>query len=56
MMGKHIKSELDYKMIKDLARELAMKDPTNEKLQHYLSMDNFEGAELRRYIKDIVNN
>ena len=55
-MGKHIKTELDYNMIRDLARELAKKDPSNEKLRHYLSMDNFEGAELRKYIKDIVNS
>ena len=55
-MGKHIKTELDYNMIRDLARELAKKDPTNEKLAAYCSMDNFEGAELRKYIKDIVNS
>jgi hypothetical protein len=53
-MGKHLKTEIDYNMIRDLARELVKADPTNSKLQQYLQMDNFEGAELRRYIKDLV--
>ncbi len=53
-MGKHLKTEIDYNMIRDLARELVKADPTNSKLQEYLQMDNFEGAELRRYIKDLV--
>jgi len=50
-MGKHLKTEIDRNMIRDLARELNKHDPKNEKLQHYLSMDNHEGAELRNYIK-----
>jgi len=49
-MGKHIKTQLDYDMIETLAQELYRKDPTNPKLQHFLSMDNFEGAELRKSI------
>jgi hypothetical protein len=53
-MGKHLKTEIDYNMIRDLARELVKADPTNNKLQEYLQMDNFEGAELQRYIKDLV--
>jgi len=53
-MGKHLKTEIDYNMIRDLARELVKADPTNNKLQEYLKMDNFEGAELRRHIKDLV--
>lgn len=53
-MGKHIKTEMDRNMIRDLARELAKHDPKNERLQHYLSMDNYEGAELRIYTKDLV--
>lgn len=52
-VGKHIKTEMDRNMIRDLARELAKHDPKNEKLQHYLSMDNYEGAELRIYTKDL---
>lgn len=53
-MGKHIKTEMDRNMIRDLARELAKHDPKNERLQHYLSMDNYEGAELRIYVKDLA--
>jgi hypothetical protein len=49
-MGKHIKTQMDYDMIDDLARELFKVDPKNEKLQHYLSMENFEGSELRKTI------
>jgi hypothetical protein len=52
-MGKHLKTEMDRNMIRDLARELAKHDSKNERLQHYLSMDNHEGAELRNYIKDL---
>lgn len=50
-MGKHIKTNLDYEMIARLATELNRLDPDNAVLQHYLSMDNFEGAELRKTIK-----
>lgn len=50
-MGKHIKTSLDYTMIEDLAKELFMLDPTNKTLTKYLSMDNFEGAELRKCLK-----
>jgi hypothetical protein len=52
-MGKHLKTDIDRNMIRDLARELAKHDPKNEKLQHYLSMDNHEGSELRNYIKGV---
>ncbi len=50
-MGKHLKTEMDRNMIRDLARELNKHDPKNERLQYYLSMDNHEGAELRNYLK-----
>ena len=53
-MGKHIKTEMDRDMIRDFARELYKHDPSNERLQYYLSMDNYEGAELRIYIKDLA--
>lgn len=54
-MGKHIKTRMDYDMIRDFARELYKHDPNNTHLQHYLSMDNFEGAELRKNLKDLIN-
>jgi hypothetical protein len=50
-MGKHIKTQLDYDMIAKFAKELHKLDPTNDVLQHYLQMDNFEGGELRKAIK-----
>ena len=50
-MGKHIKTKMDYEMINTFAEELAKKDPENPKLQEYLSMDNFEGSELRKHLK-----
>ena len=53
-MGKHLKTDIDRNMIRDLARELCKHDSNNDRLQHYLSMDNHEGAELRNYIKDLV--
>ena len=49
-MGKHIKTKMDYDMIEQLAREVHRLDPTNEVLQKFLSMDNYEGAELRKVI------
>ena len=52
-MGKHLKTEIDRNVIRDLARELYKHDPKNERLQRYLSMDNYEGSELRIYIKDL---
>lgn len=50
-MGKHIKTKLDYDMIENLAKELFKLDPYNKILNHYLIMDNFEGAELRKCLK-----
>ena len=50
-MGKHIKTQMDYDMIENFAREIHKIDPKNPVLQKYLAMDNFEGAELRKSIK-----
>lgn len=50
-IGKHIKTQLDYDMIEKFAQELHKLQPDNQVLQHYLKMDNFEGAELRKSIK-----
>lgn len=47
-MGKHIKTKMDYDMINKLAKEVYKLDPANEVLQHFLKMDNYEGAELRK--------
>lgn len=50
-MGKHIKTQMDYDMIEKFAKELKRVDPDNEVLAHYLKMDNFEGSELRKCLK-----
>ena len=42
---------MDYEMINTFAEELAKIDPENPKLKAYLSMDNFEGSELRKHLK-----
>jgi len=47
-MGKHIKTQMDYDMIEQLAQEVARLDPTNDILAKFSSMDNYEGAELRK--------
>lgn len=47
-MGKHIKTQMDYDMIEQLAREVHKLDPENDVLQKFTSMDNYEGAELRK--------
>tara|TARA_Y100001937_G_C7052698_1_gene299898 strand:+ start:194 stop:388 length:195 start_codon:yes stop_codon:yes gene_type:complete len=49
-MGKHIKTQMDYNMINDLAEELSKVDPENKVLARYLEMQNFEGAELRKLV------
>ena len=54
MMGKHIKTKIDYDMIEQLAREVARLDPNNEILNRFASMDNFEGGELRKSIANVV--
>ena len=53
-MGKHIKTQLDYEMIEQLAQEVARLDPKNEVLKRFASMNNYEGAELRKSIADVV--
>ena len=53
-MGKHIKTRMDYDMIEQLAREVARLDPTNTVLKKFTEMDNFEGAELRKSIANVV--
>ena len=50
-MGKHIKTQLDYDMIEQLAQQVFQLDPNNVVLQKYLKMDNFEGSELRKCLK-----
>ena len=52
-MGKHIKTQMDYEMIEQLAREVARLDPSNEVLNRFTSMNNFEGAELRKSIAGV---
>ena len=54
MMGKHIKTKMDYDIINQLARELYAIEPDNKVLGKFLAMDNFEGAELRKAIADVV--
>ena len=51
-MGKNIKTQMDYDMIEKFAREIKRLDPDNKVLGHYASMDNFEGAELRKALKE----
>jgi len=51
-MGKHIKTQMDYDMIERFAKEIKRLDPDNEVLKQYASMDNFEGSELRKCLKD----
>lgn len=50
-MGKHIKTQLDYDMIEQLAQQVFQLDPTNAVLQRFLKMDNFEGIELKKSLK-----
>ena len=49
-MGKHIKTQIDYDMINNFAKEIKRLDPENSILQQYLDMQNFEGAELRKIL------
>jgi len=51
-MGKHIKTQMDYDMIEQLAKEVQRLDPSNGVLHKFLLMDNFEGKELRKCLKD----
>ena len=51
-MGKHIKTKMDYDMINDFAKEIVKLDSIdNPVLAKYLAMQNFEGAELRKELK-----
>ena len=50
-MGKNIKTQMDYDMIEKFAQEIKRLDPDNKVLEYYASMDNFEGAELRKALK-----
>jgi hypothetical protein len=38
-------------MIEKFAKELHKLQPDNQVLQHYIKMDNYEGAELRKCLK-----
>ena len=51
-MGKHLKTQLDYDMIYSLAKEVKRVEPDNPVLAKYLAMENFEGAELRKELKE----
>ena len=51
-MGKHIKTQIDYDMIEQFAKEIKRLDPENAILHRYMTMDNFEGSELRKSLKE----
>ena len=51
-MGKHLKTRLDYEMIYSLAKEVKRIEPDNSVLEKYLAMQNYEGAELRKELKE----
>jgi hypothetical protein len=53
-MGKHIKTKLDYLMIDELGKELYKLDPNNKVLNKFLSMDNFEGNELKKSVSNVT--
>ncbi len=51
-MGKHLKTKMDYDMINDFAKEIVKLDSVdNPVLSKYLKMENYEGAELRKVLK-----
>lgn len=50
-MGKHLKTQMDYDMIEQLAKEVHRLEPENKVLKHFAQMDNFEGSELRKCLK-----
>ena len=49
-MGKHIKTQIDYDIIEQFAKEIKRIDPDNEILQKFAKMDNFEGSQVRKAI------
>ena len=51
-MGKHIKTSMDEKVIDYLAIEVYKLDPENAVLKKFLGMDNFEGTELQKTIRE----
>jgi hypothetical protein len=50
-MGKHLKTQMDYDMIEQLAKEVQRLDPENKVLKRFTLMDNLEGSELRKCLK-----
>lgn len=51
-MGKHLKTQMDYDMINEFAKEIVrLEGIFNPVIQKYLNMDNYEGAELRKVLK-----
>ena len=50
-MGKHIKTQLDYDIIEQLAKEVHRLDPENAVLNKFAKMENFEGSELKKCLK-----
>ena len=51
-MGKHLKTSMDEKVIDYLAIELYRLDPENAVLNKFLGMDNFEGTEMLKTIRE----
>ena len=51
-MGKHLKTSMDMKVIDYLAIEVYKLDPENPVLKKFLKMDNFEGTELTKTIRE----
>ena len=51
-MGKHLKTSIDEKVIDYLAIELYKHDRKNAVLNKFLGMDNFEGTELQKTLRE----
>ena len=51
-MGKHLKTSMDEKVIDYLVIELYKLDPKNAVLNKFLGMDNFEGTELQKTLRE----
>tara|TARA_B100001057_G_scaffold271202_1_gene271407 strand:- start:296 stop:547 length:252 start_codon:yes stop_codon:yes gene_type:complete len=51
-MGKHLKTSMDMKVIDYLAIEVYKLDPENAVLKKFLGMDNFEGTEMQKTIRE----
>ena len=54
-MGKYLKTEIDWQMINEFAKEILRMEFDNPVLKKWCDTEGYEGSELRKYLTENCN-